>query len=286
MGKTEPPRTNRGKPPAVTPRAVRTFREKVYRHYRAHGRDLPWRRTGDPYAILVSEIMLQQTQVERVAGKYGEFMARFPDPGTLARAPLRDVLAAWQGMGYNRRAIALREGAERILKVHGGEIPRTVAELMDLPGVGRATACAVAAFAFGLAAPFIETNIRRVFIHFFFPGRQDVKDAELMPLVERTMDRKSPRHWYYALMDYGVMLRREVENPNRRSAHYRRQPSFEGSTRQMRGRILKALISGGGMTEAGLAAGLGIDPSALRERLAALITEGFIRRRGRTYVVR
>ena len=165
---------------------------------------MPWRTTRDPYSILVSEIMLQQTQVERVKTKYTEFLAAFPTIESLASSLLTDVLRTWQGLGYNRRAIALKRCAEEIVSRYSGQFPRDTAELETLPGIGPYTARAVAAFAFGMAEPLIETNIRTVFIHFFFHGRDRVSDREIMPLVARTLDRHNPREWYYALMDFGV----------------------------------------------------------------------------------
>jgi len=165
---------------------------------------MPWRETSDPYRILVSEIMLQQTQVQRVETKYKEFIAAFPAFPSLARAPLREVLRVWQGMGYNRRAIALRKIAQRVVAEYDGGLPDSVATLRTFPGIGAATAGAIVAFAFNKPTVFLETNSRRVFLHVFFAGRQRVKDSDILPLVETTLDREKPRQWYYALMDYGA----------------------------------------------------------------------------------
>jgi A/G-specific adenine glycosylase len=173
--------------------------------------------------------MLQQTQVSRVIGHYEAFLQRFPDPAALARAPLGDALALWKGLGYNRRCLGLHRAASEIVARFGGRVPRVVEDLESLPGVGRSTACAVAAFAFGAPTAFIETNIRRVFIHWFFPGRKSVNDREILPLVERTMERGRAGEWYNALMDYGAMLARAVENPNRRSAQ--KSCVFTGSSK-------------------------------------------------------
>ncbi|HOF96277.1 MAG TPA: A/G-specific adenine glycosylase, partial [Methanoculleus sp.] len=229
----------------ATPEAVRLFRALVLAHYRAHGRDLPWRQTTDPYRILVSEIMLQQTQVERVAVKYPEFIDRFPDFASLARAPQSDILLAWQGMGYNRRALALKRTAERVVDDYGGRLPADVETLATFPGIGRATAAAICAYAFNMPVAYIETNIRRVFIHFFFQDREDVRDDEILVLVEQTLDRENPREWYGALMDYGSILKKRTANPNRRSASYSRQSRFEGSDRQIRGRLLALVLAEG-----------------------------------------
>ena len=186
-----------------TPEALRLFRDLILAHYRAHGRDLPWRQTTDPYRILVSEIMLQQTQVERVAVKYREFLERFPDFESLAHAPKSEVLLAWQGLGYNRRAIALQGAAQRVIEEYGGRLPADVETLATFPGIGKATAAAICAYAFNMPVVYIETNIRRIFIHFFFQDREGVRDDEILPLVERALDRENPREWYSALMEYG-----------------------------------------------------------------------------------
>jgi len=215
------------------------FRAAVLGHYTEHHRDLPWRRTQNPYRVLVSEVMLQQTQVSRVIQKYEDFIAAFPTAHHLTAAPLTEVLRAWQGLGYNRRALALHRAAHTILEQHGGEIPRSLTELQSLPGIGPATAAAICAFAYDLPVCFIETNIRSAFLHFFFQECTDVPDAELLPLVELTLDRENPRVWYFALMDYGVWVKKTHTNPNRRSRHHARQSPFAGSRRQLRAQILR-----------------------------------------------
>ncbi len=264
----------------LAPGEVSAFRKTILSHYRAHGRDLPWRRTDDPYAIFVSEVMLQQTQVGRVAEKFGPFIERFPDFATLAAAPLADVLSYWRGLGYNRRAIYLKEAARVVVEQYGRRLPDSPDELTKLPGIGRYTAGAVAAFAFNQPAVFIETNIRSVFIHHFFADAADVRDAEIMPLVEATLDRENPRRWYWALMDYGSMLKERGENPSRRSTHYTRQSPFVGSDRQIRGAILALLIQETGqprgMTVPEITAALPMDNGRIQENLARLIEEGFI----------
>jgi A/G-specific adenine glycosylase len=266
-----------------TPATIRAFRKKVLAHYRSHGRAMPWRETRDPYRILVSEVMLQQTQVDRVRAKYAEFLAAFPDLAALAAAPLARVLAAWQGLGYNRRAVALHRSARILQLEHRGSVPDDTAALLALPGIGAATAASIRAFAFDAPVVFIETNIRRVFIHEFFPGRDAVADAELLPLVAAALDARSPREWYYALMDYGTALARLVPNPNRRSRAYTRQSRFEGSDRQVRGAILRALVGGAALTVGAVALAAGGDRERVRRLLGDLEREGFVQRAGRTY---
>jgi A/G-specific adenine glycosylase len=228
------------------------FQKTIRNYYRSHPRPMPWRRVRDcrdPYCILISEIMLQQTQVARVIPFYENFIKKFPNFEKLARAKTRDVLKAWQGLGYNRRALALQKLARDVVANYNGKLPHAADELIKLPGIGPYTAGAIRAFAFNEPEIFIETNIRRVFIHFFFPVRKKsnknakkVTDAPLRRYIKRTLDSKNPREWYWALMDYGAMLGL-IENPNRRSAHYTKQSKFEGSDREIRGKILRELIA-------------------------------------------
>jgi A/G-specific adenine glycosylase len=265
---------------------VARFRRAVRGQYRNHGRDLPWRRTRDPWRILVSEVMLQQTQIPRVINRYEAFLEAFPDPSALARAPLGRALALWQGLGYNRRCLGLKRAAAEMMSRFGGAVPRSVEDLESLPGIGPYTARAVAVFAFDRPVALMETNIRRTFIHWFFPGRAVVHDRDVVPLVERTMDRRHPREWFNALMDYGTSLAREVPNPNRRSAHHVRQPRFEGSRRQVRGRVLALLVGGRSRSAAAIARELDVPAARLGPVLGALTAEGFIEARRGGYRVR
>ena len=262
------------------------FREIVYDHFRTQGRHaLPWRETRDPYAILVSEVMLQQTQVERVTEKYREFLATFPDLPALAAAPLQEVLARWQGLGYNRRAVNLKQCAEAVVARWDGALPSSPEELQTLPGIGPYTARAVAAFAFNAPTVFIETNIRTVFIHLLFPAAEKVHDRELIPLVAIALDRENPREWYSALMDYGTALKREHPNPSRRSAHHVRQSPFRGSNREVRGMLVKVLLEQPGKTRTELVACIGRDADVVGKNLEQLRKEGFIVSRGRRYFI-
>jgi len=255
------------------------FRKTVYAYYEKNGRILPWRETVDPYHILVSEIMLQQTQVVRVLSKYSAFIEKFPTIESLVAASLQEIYSTWQGLGYNRRAIALKKCAEIVQDSYNSVVPNSVSELEKLPGIGKATASAIAAFAFNEPAVFIETNIRTVFIHCFFPEKKQVADKEIIPLVAASLDKSDPRNWYYALMDYGVMLKKTYPGLNNKSAHYTKQSPFEGSDRQIRGKILKELNKKPYMTEKGLIAGLNADNQRVRTILARLIKESFITKR-------
>ena len=270
---------------ALSPQDVDDFRATVYAYYQDNPRPMAWRETGDPYHILVSEIMLQQTQVERVRAKYSEFLTAFPTLNLLAAAPLSDVLRAWQGLGYNRRAVYLKRCAEEIVNGCAGQFPRTIDRLESLPGIGPYTARAVAAFAYGVAEPMIETNIRTLYIHYFFLGREKVRDSEIMPLVAATLDRDNPRQWYYALMDHGVMIKQTHPNPGRRSMHHALQSRFEGSNRQLRSRLLREILEKPGITRKKLLTISLAGQETVERNLEALQQEGFLVKQGYGYLV-
>ena len=260
----------------LKPNEVKDFKQIIYQYYAEHRREMPWRISRNPYHILVSEIMLQQTQVGRVLAKYEEFTSRFPDFDSVNKAPLQEILRVWQGLGYNRRAIALQKICRLLVTEYSGVLPNSVETLQTFPGIGPATAGAICAFAFNQPTVFIETNIRRVFLHFFFPNKNGVKDKEILPLVEGTLDTLRPRRWYHALMDYGAMLKKEERNPNRRSAHYNRQAPFQGSNREIRGLILKTLLKKPDLTEGELIRSVGKSPERMRSIITQLTKEGFL----------
>lgn len=262
---------------------------------RALYRDLPWRNLDNPYAVLVSEIMLQQTQVARVKGYWERFMALFPTLDALASADTSDVLAQWQGLGYNRRALALKKTADVCAAEHGGLLPETVEELVALPGIGPATAAGVVAFAHNRPALYLETNVRTVFLHELFPGREGVSDKEIAPLVADTCPADDARAWYYALLDYGAHLKSIVANPSRRSAHHTRQSTFEGSRRQKRAELVRiVLASPEGISAAELAQRLDafeqaggrppVDAEVFESITTDLVAEGFFRQEGDLFV--
>ena len=254
-------------------------------------RDLPWRNIDDPYAVLVSEVMLQQTQVARVERYWARWMELFPTVDALAAADTATVLEMWQGLGYNRRALALQRACEVCSADNAGLLPRTVDELVKLPGIGPATAAGVVAFAYDEPSVYIETNVRSVFLHELFPDCEEVPDKQLVPYVADTCPNKGARAWYYALLDYGAHLKSQIANPSRRSKHYARQSKFEGSRREKRSFLLKQVLAAPDGIEleelssrldeferdAGRSA---VDRVMFESLLAELVAEGFFRHSG------
>ena len=263
---------------------IQAMRSAVWKYYRAEARHhLPWRMSEsgghfDPYKIFVSELMLQQTQVVRVIPKFERFMQLFPTAQLLAEAPLGDVLRAWQGLGYNRRAKFLWQAARMVVETFDGRMPRTTTELTQLPGVGANTAGAILVYAFNQPAVFVETNIRTVCIYHCFSDMPQVSDAQVREVMRSALaDEPDPREWYWALMDYGTYLKQHVGNVAKVSATYARQSAFAGSRRQLRGQILRNLAD-----RPHTIATMALDQSdpRLPEVLEALVREGLIVRVG------
>lgn len=258
------------------------FQKMIWDYYHKHGRgNFPWRKLSvnkrgemNPYKIWVSEIMLQQTQVDRVIPFFQNWMKFFPAVRSLATAPQSEILRAWKGLGYNSRALRMKRTAQEIVEKRQGVFPRTYEELLALPGIGPYTAGAIMAFAYDQQTVIIETNIRRVFIHHFYPlhasgeggsrrepgedkktdgvaplrrgapqsGEGCVHDRDILDLVQQTLPENNFREWYYALMDYGSYLGKTIPNPNKKSRHYTVQKKFKGSDREIRGKILEILL--------------------------------------------
>lgn len=259
---------------------IQAFQTTIWDYYHTNGRKLPWRETSNPYLIFVSEVMLQQTLVPTVLKKYPAFISRFPTFQDLAEAPFSDLLRLWKGLGYNRRALNLQKSSQIIVEKFNGELPRTVEELDELPGIGNATACSIIAFAFNLPVVFIETNIRRVYIHHFLNQKDNIPDSEIIPFVEKTLDTKNVREWYWALMDYGSYLAKIVPNPNRKSRHYNRQSTFAGSDRQIRGQILSLLLESNPYSKKKIMKSLNQDPDRITEILMDLEKDHMIKIKG------
>ncbi len=261
------------------------FKTLIWDYYKRYKRIFPWRETTKPYHIFISEVMLQQTQVGRILKKYEPFLKTFPSFQSLAQASLRMVLKEWSGIGYNRRALYLKTSAEMVVQDYNGILPSDPLELQKLPGIGSATACAIITYSFNIPTVFIETNIRRVFIHHFFQDREGISDRDIYPLVEQTVDKQNPREWYWALMDYGTHLAETVPNPNKKSKHYSIQSKFEGSNRQLRGKILRLLGENKAISKERLYEILKYD-KRITEVLQSLFTEGFLIEKNDTFSIK
>ena len=218
------------------------FKKTILDWYKDNKRNLPWRNTKNPYRIMVSEIMLQQTQVSRVLPKYKDFLKAFPDIKTLAACKDSDLLAIWSGLGYWRRARFLKEACKEIAKKHNGKFPKDIKTLLTLPGIGPYTAGAISCFAFGNTEPFIDTNIRRVYLHFFFKGKTDVHDAEILKIAKKAIPKEDARNWNWALFDYGALALKD-KKINKKSRHYAKQSKFIGSFRQYRAKLMRFMLS-------------------------------------------
>lgn len=259
----------------LTSEQITSFQETVWEYFRTHQRPMPWREDTSAYNVLVSELMLQQTQVPRVIPKFEGFLSRFPDIRTLVASSLADVLIVWNGLGYNRRAKFLHEAAKKVTSDYDGNIPDSREELETLPGIGPNTAGAILAYAYNQPVIFIETNIRTVlFHHFFADDGAKVSDKELRGLVEQVLDHENPREWYWALMDYGSHLKRTIGGRLDSSEHYKKQSPLKGSPREMRGRILKALTAGA-VSEATLRAAVQAD-ERYESAIESLVDEGLV----------
>jgi A/G-specific adenine glycosylase len=270
----------------LTKQEITKFNQAVLGHYDQNARhELPWRQAEpsgdfDPYKIWVSELMLQQTQVNRVIPKYVQFLQQFPTTGALAAAELGEVLTAWQGLGYNRRAKYLWQAAQAVVTDYAGQVPRKLQQLTMLPGIGHNTAGAILAYSFNVPVLFIETNIRSVYFHHFFTDRSAITDKEVMNLLAQTLNSANPREYYWALMDYGTYLKQQGLGAVSQGKHYAKQSKFEGSLRQIRGRIV-TLLAQQRMTPAALVDELADD--RVQTVLTSLEKEGLIRLNDGTY---
>lgn len=284
---------------------IREFQKIVWTHFKKEGRNFPWRETTNPYKIWLSEVMLQQTQTSRVVEKYKEFVKAFPKVSDLANAPLSKVLAMWQGLGYSRRAKNMKRAAAVVATTYKGKFPLDPEKLDEFPGVGPYTARAIYTFATDNPEVFIETNIRSVFIHFFFSdtpssagsrhfplkrGRKNtlISDQEILLKIREMLPKKHFRNWYYALMDYGVYLKKtHARTLNTKSKHYKKQSKFEGSGRQVRSGILKAVVSSEkGVSVAELTKQLPYEISKIKEKIGELLAENFIEERKNRFFVK
>lgn len=244
---------------------IEEFRKTILDYYACFGRDFPWRTGADPWGVVVSEFMLQQTQTARVVAYWERWMKKWPAPSDLASASLEDAVREWSGLGYNRRAKYLWECSRAITEKYDSRVPETPEALLTLPGIGPYSAGAIACFAWNYPSVFIETNIRSVMLHFFFQDKTEVRDEDLFPLLSASMDRENPRTWYWALMDYGAELKKTTANPGRKSAAYVRQSRFKGSLREIRGAIVRKLAGQGRQNGKALLEGVKAELEELRE---------------------
>jgi len=258
------------------------FVDTVWNHYRNHKRSFAWRINPTPYNVLLSEFMLQQTQTSRVVSKFAEFKSSYPTFTDLADSPWEELLTHWVGLGYNRRARNLHLTAQIIRDSFDGIVPQGKEELLSLPGIGDYTSSAIRAFAFNIADAFIETNIRTVYLHHFFEGEFDVHDNVIIQVVKKTLDRTNPREWYWALMDYGVYIKKTFGNPNIKSRHYSKQSKFEGSSRQLRSHILKSILTSKSVSKEELDSAFKYDSRAPK-LIASMVQEGMIKFSGTHY---
>ncbi len=257
------------------------FQETVWQKGRELFREMPWRADTRPYYVMVSEIMLQQTQVDRVVPKFEAFIERFPSIEVLAKASLGEVLQMWSGLGYNRRAKFLHEAAQKIVGDFNGTFPETPEGLISLPGIGVNTAGAILAYSFNQPSIFIETNVRTVYFYHFFADEEEVSDVELRAIVESSVDTEHPREWYWSLMDYGTYLKRQGIGQNNKSKHYKKQSPLKGSVREVRGQILK-LLTKADFDERALKKELVID-ERFEPALLSLEKEGLIAKTGEIF---
>lgn len=253
------------------------FIKRVCAYYKKHGRhDLPWRVRISPYRILVSEIMLQQTQVSRVLPKFNLWMKQYSTLSSLRKASFKDVLSLWQGLGYQRRAKALHAIAKSRTS-----IPTSFESILDLPGVGKYTASAICAFAFnGFTHPMLETNIRTALINEYHLGKIKIDDdilyTDLNRLEKTTHVQKiGAREWYYALMDYGAYLKALKISHNQKSAHYVKQSPYKGSVRELRAKILFTITHGTKIP----------DDTRAPVVIEKLIQEKYLMKKGKGYVI-
>lgn len=256
---------------------INEFINTVKTFYSEQYRPMPWRDNTSPYYVFVSEIMLQQTQVNRVIEKFNEFIQFFPDFESLAKADQNELLGAWNGLGYNRRALYLKKAAQAIMDKHSGTLPDTHEQLVTLNGIGPATASAILVYAYNIPRVYIETNIRSAFLHHFFKDASAVHDDEILPFVRECLDQSNPREWYWALMDYGTYIKKNVGNLNKKSKSYVKQSKFEGSRRQKRGIILRVLLHHSSLTMNMLQDKTGIESDELESILLDMVNEGFVK---------
>jgi len=251
---------------------IELFRHKIFDFYRLNRRSFPWRESSDRYAVMISEIMLQQTQAERVVPKYTAWLQHFPDVAALASAQLKDVLAMWSGLGYNSRAVRLHRSASIILECFGGIVPSTPELLKKLPGIGEYTCRSIPVFADNFDVAAVDTNIRRILIHEFMLA-EDIAPINLQQVADAVLPRGQSREWHNALMDYGALLLTSKRSGIRSLS---RQSTFLGSKRWYRGRLVHDLVRSKTLFLEEIKERYGDCPWNLDEIISDLIAEGVV----------
>jgi len=225
----------------LSAKRIKFFQKSIFTWWTIHKRDLPWRHTRDPYRIMVSEVMLQQTQVSRVLAGYREFIERYATVSDLAQATPADVLRIWKGMGYNRRAMYLLRAAKAIVEIYHGKFPVSEEELIKLPGLGKYTARAILVFAYAQEVPLVDTNIRQIITHFFFNGEPQ-KESVIEEVAGQLIPPAKSWEWHQALMDYGALA---MQNAKCQMLNKKKKTiPFRDSNRFYRGRIVDRLREG------------------------------------------
>lgn len=266
----------------MTSKQIDEFQNEVLTFYKHNKRKMAWRDISNPYKIFVSEMMLQQTQVERVKIKYAEFIKKFPTIQSVAQAEKTEILITWQGLGYNRRALFIKRSCEEIILNHNGKFPKDFITLQILPGIGPSTAGAICAFAYNQPVTFIETNVRAVILHFFFKNKEKISDKEVFTVLGKVTPKTiSSRDWYYALYDYGTFLKKTIGKKkktelHKQSKHYNKQSKFEGSFRQKRSNVLKLKLAQPDISEIEIISQLKITEQELDDVLFSLDKDGMI----------
>jgi A/G-specific adenine glycosylase len=252
------------------------------RWYQKNGRhSLPWRRNPTPYRVFIAEVMLQQTQADRVREKYEPFLKKYPNVKRLAAAVQSELLRAWSGLGYNRRALHLREAARCIKNIHGGKIPQSFDELCRLPGIGPYTAHAISIFSRNADEACVDTNVRRVLIYEFQLPKMTT-DREIALLAYQVLPKGRARDWHNALMDYGALV---ATGKRTKISSKSQQPSFKGSRREKRGAIIRYCLEKKSVTPTAIADLLKVDRDEATELLRVLTKEKFLHfKRGWFYI--
>ncbi len=263
----------------LTSTKITSFQKKIFKWWEANRRVFPWRETTEPYAILVSELMLQQTQAPRVVEKFNQFVEVFPDLESLAKAQKFEILQLWSGLGYNRRAIWLQEAAQMIIERK--EFPNTPEELQKMKGIGKYSAHSILIFAFNYDLATVDTNIRRILVAEKF-AEEKTSERDLWEIAKKLVPKGRSRDWHNALMDYGSI---ELTVAKTGIKPLTKQGKFKGSDREYRGKILKLLLESKKITINQMITVLNLQEVKLESILQKMVKENLIKKKGKYYSV-